>query len=118
MDDPETLVVRVVPDGGGAAEDTLRAPPSAAPDCRGVLDDASASRSRRQTSRRRSLRAGSNSLGATPSHRDRASSFVLEADDALTRLEICKFALDDSLARLRRLPPGPFEVEPPPKSRG
>ena len=82
MDDPETLVVRVVPDGGGAAEDTLRAPPSAAPDGRGVLDDASASRSRRQTSRRRSLRAGSNSLGATPSHRDRASSFVLEADDA------------------------------------
>ena len=57
MDDPETLVVRVVPDGGGAAEDTLRAPPSAAPDGRGVLDDASASRSRRQTSRRRSLRA-------------------------------------------------------------
>ena len=40
---------------------------------------------------------------------------VLEADDSLQRVEIVREALLDSLKRLDSMPPGPFEVEPPPR---
>lgn len=39
---------------------------------------------------------------------------VLEATGALARLEVAHSALVDSIAAMRRMPPGPFEVEPPP----
>ena len=40
---------------------------------------------------------------------------VLEAADALERVEIVREALLDSLERCDNMPPGPFEVEPPPR---
>lgn len=40
---------------------------------------------------------------------------VLEAETPLERVEAVKDAITDSISRLKRLPPGPFEVEPPPK---
>ena len=40
---------------------------------------------------------------------------VLESDDSLQRIEIVREALLDSLDRLEKMPPGPFEVEPPPR---
>ena len=43
---------------------------------------------------------------------------VLEATDAISRVEAARGALIDSIARLRKQPPGPFEVEPPPNRRG
>ena len=43
---------------------------------------------------------------------------VLEAADGLARVNVVHEALTDSIGRLRRNPPGPFEVEPPPKRRG
>ena len=41
-------------------------------------------------------------------------SAVLEASSALQRVEIVHRALTDSIERLRSMPPGPFECEPPP----
>ena len=40
---------------------------------------------------------------------------MLEAPDALHRVKLAHMALTDSIDRLRKRPPGPFEVEPPPK---
>ena len=39
---------------------------------------------------------------------------VLEAADGLDRLKWVHFAILDSLKRLKSMPPGPFECEPPP----
>ena len=39
---------------------------------------------------------------------------VLSAPDAHGRLQWVHAALTDSIARMRKMPPGPFEVEPPP----
>ena len=42
---------------------------------------------------------------------------VLESEDALKRVEWAHAALTDSIARMKKLPEGPIEVEPPPKGR-
>ena len=39
---------------------------------------------------------------------------VLEAEDGLDRVKWVHLALVDSLKRLKSMPPGPFECEPPP----
>ncbi len=42
---------------------------------------------------------------------------VLESNDALHTCEIVKYVLSDSIRRLKSMPPGPFEAEPPPRRR-
>ena len=41
---------------------------------------------------------------------------VLLAEDGRPRVEWVQAAIQDSISRLQRMPPGPFEVEPPPRS--
>ena len=42
---------------------------------------------------------------------------VLDAADSLARMQVVHEALADSISRLKSMPPGPFEVEPPPGVR-
>lgn len=42
---------------------------------------------------------------------------VLDATDSLACMQVVNEALADSISRLKSMPPGPFEVEPPPDVR-
>ena len=39
---------------------------------------------------------------------------MLEAEDGIERAQLVRSALVDSIEMLKKKPPGPFEVEPPP----
>jgi hypothetical protein len=43
--------------------------------------------------------------------------YILQVDDALTRVQLMQKALEHSIGLMRRLPHGSMEVEPPPTSR-
>ena len=43
---------------------------------------------------------------------------LLQADDTALRVEAVRAALAESIEKMRAMPPGPFEVEPPPGIRG
>jgi len=53
-------------------------------------------------------------LGVSPECRPA----VLEAEDPFERVEVVHRTIVDSIAQLKKRPPGPFEVEPPPTHRG
>ena len=43
---------------------------------------------------------------------------LLQADDTALRVEAVRAALAESIEKMRAMPPGPFEVGPPPGIRG